>query len=67
MEISHPGHHLNSLPSKTFVNSTNFHFYTNESNFSSFIKWTNGESRPENGSLLQVVTKDSITNMVAAE
>jgi len=33
----------------------------------SFIKWTNGECRPENGSLLQVVTKDSITNMVAAE
>ncbi|XP_037050120.1 dihydropteridine reductase [Bradysia coprophila] len=33
----------------------------------SFIKWTNGESRPGNGSLLQVVTKDSVTNMVAAE
>lgn len=33
----------------------------------SFIKWTNGESRPANGSLLQVVTKDSVTNMVAAE
>jgi len=33
----------------------------------SFIKWTNGESRPDNGSLLQVVTKDSITNMVAAD
>lgn len=32
-----------------------------------FMKWTNGEERPQNGSLIQLVTKDSKTNLIVKE
>ncbi|KAL5279468.1 QDPR.2 family protein [Megaselia abdita] len=31
------------------------------------LNWTNGEKRPINGSLLQLVTKDSVTSLVPSE
>lgn len=32
-----------------------------------FLKWTNGVERPQNGSLIQLVTKDSKTNLIVKE
>lgn len=32
-----------------------------------FFKWTNGEARPENGSLIQLITKGGVTELVKAE
>lgn len=32
-----------------------------------FMKWTNGVERPQNGSLIQLVTKDSKTNLIVKE
>ena len=32
--------------------------------FSLFVKWTSGEGRPANGSLVQLITKDSKTELV---
>lgn len=32
-----------------------------------FLKWTNGEERPQNGSLIQLVTKDSKTDLIVKD
>jgi len=32
-----------------------------------FVKWTDGEERPKNGSLVRLVTKDNKTNLIVAE
>lgn len=31
------------------------------------MKWTKGEERPQNGSLIQLVTKDSKTDLIVKE
>lgn len=34
--------------------------------FSTFAEWINNEGRPESGSLVQLITKDSKTDLVLA-
>lgn len=51
---------------KTFnhtVDSWHFHCLS----CSTFTKWTKGETRPESGSLIRVITKDFQTDLVVAE
>lgn len=69
MAILDRGRRSSLLLSKNLVD-----IYTNNAQaiiknvyFSQFVNWTNGESRPTNGSLLKLITKDSVTTLVAAE
>lgn len=66
------GHHWISLQSMTFMKIVRK--YVRDDNyryiffiFRTFAKWTNGNERPKNGSLIRLVTKDNNTDLIVTE